>query len=34
MIVYKALRDSGLRIPEDVSVCGCNDTAGAGGIRR
>jgi len=23
---YKALRDSGLRIPEDISVCGCNDT--------
>lgn len=27
--VYKALRDSGLRIPEDVSVTGCNDTVGA-----
>jgi DNA-binding LacI/PurR family transcriptional regulator len=27
--VYKALRDSGLRIPEDVSVCGCNDTVGS-----
>jgi DNA-binding LacI/PurR family transcriptional regulator len=26
--VYKALRDSGLRIPEDISVCGCNDTVG------
>jgi DNA-binding LacI/PurR family transcriptional regulator len=29
--VYKALRDSGLRIPEDVSVCGCNDTVGSWG---
>jgi DNA-binding LacI/PurR family transcriptional regulator len=28
---YKALRDSGLRIPEDVSVCGCNDTVGSWG---
>jgi DNA-binding LacI/PurR family transcriptional regulator len=27
--VYKALRDSGLRIPDDVSVVGCNDTVGA-----
>jgi DNA-binding LacI/PurR family transcriptional regulator len=27
--VYKALRDSGLRIPDDVSVVGCNDTIGA-----
>jgi DNA-binding LacI/PurR family transcriptional regulator len=27
--VYKALRDSGLRIPDDVSVAGCNDTIGA-----
>lgn len=27
--VYKALRDSGLRIPEDVSVVGCDDTVGA-----
>lgn len=26
--VYKALRDSGLSIPEDVSVAGCNDTVG------
>jgi DNA-binding LacI/PurR family transcriptional regulator len=24
--VYKALRDSGLRIPDDISVAGCNDT--------
>jgi DNA-binding LacI/PurR family transcriptional regulator len=29
--VYKALRDSGLRIPEDVSVSGCNDTVGSWG---
>jgi DNA-binding LacI/PurR family transcriptional regulator len=29
--VYKALRDSGLRIPEDISVCGCNDTVGSWG---
>jgi len=28
---YKALRDSGLRIPEDVSICGCNDTVGSWG---
>jgi len=27
--VYKALRDSGLRIPDDVSVAGCNDTVGS-----
>jgi DNA-binding LacI/PurR family transcriptional regulator len=27
--VYKALRESGLRIPEDISVVGCNDTLGA-----
>jgi DNA-binding LacI/PurR family transcriptional regulator len=27
--VYKALRDSGLEIPNDVSVAGCNDTVGA-----
>lgn len=27
--VYKALRDSGLRIPDDMSVVGCNDTIGA-----
>jgi DNA-binding LacI/PurR family transcriptional regulator len=27
--VYKAIRDSGLRIPEDISVVGCNDTVGA-----
>ena len=27
--VYKALRASGLRIPEDISVCGCNDTVGS-----
>jgi DNA-binding LacI/PurR family transcriptional regulator len=27
--VYKALRDSGLRIPEDISVVGCDDTIGA-----
>jgi DNA-binding LacI/PurR family transcriptional regulator len=26
--VYKALRDSGFRIPDDVSVVGCNDTVG------
>ena len=26
--VYKALRDSGLRIPDDISVGGCNDTVG------
>jgi LacI family transcriptional regulator len=27
--VYKALRESGLRIPEDISVAGCNDTVGS-----
>lgn len=27
--VYKGLRDSGLRIPKDVSVIGCDDTLGA-----
>jgi DNA-binding LacI/PurR family transcriptional regulator len=27
--VYKALRDGGLRVPDDVSVVGCNDTVGA-----
>ncbi len=26
--VYKALRDSGLKIPDDMSVAGCNDTVG------
>jgi DNA-binding LacI/PurR family transcriptional regulator len=26
--VYKALRDSGLRIPDDMSVVGCSDTIG------
>lgn len=26
--VYKALRDSGLQIPDDISVAGCNDTVG------
>ena len=26
--VYKALRESGLRIPDDISVAGCNDTMG------
>jgi DNA-binding LacI/PurR family transcriptional regulator len=26
--VYKALRDSGLRIPDDISVAGCDDTIG------
>lgn len=26
--VYKALRDTGLKIPDDVSVAGCNDTVG------
>lgn len=26
--VYKALRDCGLSIPDDVSVVGCNDTVG------
>jgi DNA-binding LacI/PurR family transcriptional regulator len=27
--VYKAVRDCGLRIPDDVSVVGCNDSYGA-----
>jgi DNA-binding LacI/PurR family transcriptional regulator len=27
--VYKAIRDSGLRIPTDISVAGCDDTIGA-----
>jgi DNA-binding LacI/PurR family transcriptional regulator len=27
--VYKAVRDSGLRIPDDISVAGCDDTIGA-----
>lgn len=27
--VYKALRDGGLRIPDDVSVAGCDDTVGS-----
>jgi DNA-binding LacI/PurR family transcriptional regulator len=26
--VYKALRDRGLKIPEDISVAGCDDTVG------
>jgi DNA-binding LacI/PurR family transcriptional regulator len=26
--VYKGLREKGLRIPEDISVAGCNDTVG------
>lgn len=26
--VYKALRDSGLRVPDDISVAGCDDTVG------
>jgi len=26
--VYKALRDSGLHIPDDISVAGCDDTVG------
>ena len=26
--VYKGLRDSGLRIPDDISVAGCDDTVG------
>jgi DNA-binding LacI/PurR family transcriptional regulator len=26
--VYKGLRDSGLKVPEDISVAGCDDTAG------
>ncbi|AXC12645.1 catabolite control protein A [Acidisarcina polymorpha] len=27
--VYKAVRDSGLKIPDDISVAGCDDTIGA-----
>jgi DNA-binding LacI/PurR family transcriptional regulator len=27
--VYKGLRDSGFRIPDDISVAGCDDTVGA-----
>jgi DNA-binding LacI/PurR family transcriptional regulator len=27
--VYKAIRDSGLQIPDDISVAGCDDTVGA-----
>jgi len=27
--VYKALRDGGLRVPDDISVVGCNDSIGA-----
>lgn len=27
--VYKAIRDSGLKIPDDISVTGCDDTIGA-----
>jgi DNA-binding LacI/PurR family transcriptional regulator len=27
--VYKGIRDSGLRIPDDISVVGCDDTVGA-----
>lgn len=27
--MYKAIRDSGLRIPDDISVAGCDDTIGA-----
>ena len=27
--VYKGIRDSGLRIPDDISVVGCDDTIGA-----
>jgi DNA-binding LacI/PurR family transcriptional regulator len=27
--VYKALRDSGLSIPDDISVAGCDDTVGS-----
>jgi DNA-binding LacI/PurR family transcriptional regulator len=26
--VYKALRDRGLKVPDDISVAGCNDTVG------
>src|SRR5581483_4608035 len=26
--VYKALRDSNLRVPDDISVAGCDDTVG------
>jgi DNA-binding LacI/PurR family transcriptional regulator len=26
--VYKGLRDSGLKIPDDISVVGCDDTVG------
>jgi DNA-binding LacI/PurR family transcriptional regulator len=26
--VYKGLREQGWRIPEDISVAGCNDTVG------
>jgi DNA-binding LacI/PurR family transcriptional regulator len=27
--VYKGIRDSGLKIPDDISVVGCDDTVGA-----
>jgi DNA-binding LacI/PurR family transcriptional regulator len=27
--VYKALRDSGLKVPDDISVAGCDDTIGS-----
>lgn len=27
--VYKALRNSGIRVPEDISVVGCDDTLGS-----
>lgn len=27
--VYKAIRDSGLKIPQDISVVGCDDTVGS-----
>jgi DNA-binding LacI/PurR family transcriptional regulator len=27
--VYKGIRDSGLRIPDDISVVGCDDTVGS-----
>jgi DNA-binding LacI/PurR family transcriptional regulator len=27
--VYKAIRDSGLKIPDDISVVGCDDTVGS-----